>query len=384
MNTSRTRLAKESGESTWMIRPARLPLSRGRHAFRFAFLLLAWFLGLSLTFYVVAVTIGRAMVQPTTTESELDDIVRVLEWVSVLVWTYVTIGRQATKVDYRPADTFMMLIPIWGLFVFLPKTIWRLAGLPGRRWRADGGAAVSAPPAGEDASMPSPAPSGGPLPPPPPPLPEMADQAAGPGLPSPGGDDQKPGGATGPEQNRPRIPIWGVAALIGLTVMLCSALVVRNASDDDRRASVPKTPTEVQDVSHEVPADADPSPSSLQVAGQLDIRSKSAIKKTTPWGTTDCRRGDPGEKSQATAVRLSFTTDQSGDTVIGAAGVWGAPKLVYATVAGGTSMCAWRVRFSTTLPADTVAFFIQYGYTNSYWGPFSASEAGNIHLAATR
>jgi hypothetical protein len=134
----------------------------------------------------------------------------------------------------------------------------------------------------------------------------------------------------------------------------------------------------------EPPPSVEPQPSpegrdsdSFRVRGTLFIPSPTGRIKDIKdlVGTSVCRNadGDEQERLDAQSARLSFTSDKDGQIAIGASGTTVIGDLDYSRV-DGEPMCGWRVSFSAELPADTTAFYIHYGYTDYYWGPFSRAE----------
>jgi hypothetical protein len=50
-------------------------------------------------------------------------------------WSYLTLGLIAPRVGYRTRDFLMVLIPLYGVFVFAPKLLWRWTG-PRDKWES--------------------------------------------------------------------------------------------------------------------------------------------------------------------------------------------------------------------------------------------------------
>jgi hypothetical protein len=98
-----------------------------------AFLLL-WFAVL----FTVGTTVGNAALdnKVAATQEQADqynaDATRTAQAAAVVV-ALVAMAFIAPRVGYRVRDTFMLLIPIWGLVIVL-KLLWRLACLPRRYW----------------------------------------------------------------------------------------------------------------------------------------------------------------------------------------------------------------------------------------------------------
>jgi hypothetical protein len=97
-------------------------------------------------------------------------------------------------------------------------------------------------------------------------------------------------------------------------------------------------------------------------------------------GAIACFGGNPREKTTTVRARLSFTSDKRGSHLIGASRATGTPRLLYTKV-GGKQICGWGVAFRTSLPSNTTTFYIHFGTSGSYWGPYGRSKARRVSIA---
>ena len=82
----------------------------------------------------LSVLVMESVLDDALSQAERLDTVRAVGLVCLLLWSGVVIGSQAKRVGYRGGDVFMLLIPLYGPLCFLPKMLWRIAGLPHRPW----------------------------------------------------------------------------------------------------------------------------------------------------------------------------------------------------------------------------------------------------------
>lgn len=378
-----------------MIRPASVPLSLSCLALRFGLLLTIWFAALGIIEFIGLYLIRPATASNPTSQSSASNIVLALIAVG---WTYVTIGYQAIRLGYRPIDLLFVLVPVYGLLVFVPRMLWRIAGLPNNHWGAARSPEIGVlrseervHPRGSRQPITHPTetrlraplkPSTGTFAAPPPiepsassawpPTVSSSNQSGGRRLPG----DSFALAAAGADRGIQRSWILGVV-VAGVLVAFAFLLIatVGIGRHDPALSSLPASPK--------------PPPTGLPAGGTLLVPSTSA---TVPSGsdvwsralreTGSCVGVDRREaaRRQAESARLSFSTDKQGSDLIGAVGIDAPAHLVLATVEGQPT-CAWEVRFSTLLPAGTTVFFIQYGYSSYYWGPYSRFEASDIGLA---
>lgn len=337
---------------------------RLQQAWIFATLLVSFFLG-----YVGLIILASALFAGPDSGTEVENLEhgRSVGVLCLLLWSGVVIGTQAKKVDYRWGDVFMLFIPFFGPLVFLPKLLWRIAGLPNRPWVTSSTSTVALSSSDAQLASSAPAPTSS-LPPRPDGWSAIEEAPPPPSAAAPIVE------LNGRPLMRPRppwlVPTVGLltAIAIGLTsvVVMSSQAGSKNADDERRpaRASSQALPPEPEEV--EEPE--------LRVTGTLFLPSPSAREKPL-FDLTVCRNADrvEGARLEAQSARLSFSSDQDGGTILGATGTQGAGELVFTTV-DGEPMCGWKVSFSAQLPPDTTAFFVQFGYTDDYWGPFSSAE----------
>jgi hypothetical protein len=99
----------------------------------FLIALLGWFAVLVGVQFVAARGAAPAVVH---TQAEYDSALATARGAALagsLGWSYLTLGLIAPRVGYRTRDFLMVLIPLYGVFVFAPKLLWRWTG-PKDKW----------------------------------------------------------------------------------------------------------------------------------------------------------------------------------------------------------------------------------------------------------
>jgi hypothetical protein len=200
---------------------------------RFAAAFLTW----CFLYWISLVAALSVLVRPAVGSGEsaesIMDTMRGVGIIVLIVWTYLSIGRDAPKVGYRRGDTFFVLIPLYGPFYFVPKMLWRISGLPERKWRVTSNSLrqansnVGAAPA----SAPTPSIEAMDLPLPPPDAPVSVQAPADGGL-GAGAVTNEGKESTGGRRS------WLVAGVVATVVLLVASSIGAFAMGSDRGRSV--------------------------------------------------------------------------------------------------------------------------------------------------
>lgn len=185
-----------------------------------------------------------------------------------------------------------------------------------------------------------------------------------------------------PERQHSR---WILPAVIGGVAIASASLTALAMAPDDRDPALAVQSTNVS-VSPEV-VELSLSPPTPPPVVDLHVKGALMVPTTRPFSGADgffgCqKRADDPAKQDVMSARLWFSSDEAGNNVIGATQTTGIPALELTKVDGKKS-CVWVTSFEASLPVETVVFFVHYGYSSSYWGPYAKEEAKHMGLALT-